>query len=169
MVRFYFSFFVVLLVDRVYIDGTRASINALSLLLLLLVCVSPYFFLAHKGKRKRGGKHTKGGKRRGQKIFFPSRGDLFILFFCGREEEKESTRERVAPTTTRMTRSLSLSPSLCEKWARKENFPSLRAIDRSIDRSREFARLFDCEGEKFGQKRERNICHFSFAFFRRFS
>lgn len=57
----------------------------------------------HKGKqRKRGGKHTKGGKRRGgKKSFFPLGRDLFILFFfCGRKEEKERTKERVAPTTT---------------------------------------------------------------------
>ena len=120
------------------IDGTRASINALSLLLLLLVCVSPYFFLVHKGKRKKGRKaHKRGQKKRGgKKIFFSLSGRSFYLVFLwkGRGEGKHK-RESRPPPPPDDSLSLSLSPSLCEKWARKENFPSLRAIDRSIDRS----------------------------------
>lgn len=64
------------------------------------VC-EPLLFPCPQGEEKEGRKaHKRGQKKRAKNLFFPSRGDLFILFFCGREEEKESTRERVAPTTT---------------------------------------------------------------------
>jgi len=147
------------------IDGTRASINALSLLLLLLVCVSPYFFLVHKGKRKA---HKRGQKKRGgKKIFFSLSGRSFYLVFLwkGRGEGKHK-RESRPPPPPDDSLSLSLSLLLFVRNGReRKTFPlCARSIDRSIDRSREFARLFDCEGEN-SDKREREIFVISLLLF----
>jgi hypothetical protein len=99
-----------------------------------------------------------------------------FFFVWGREKKGKKKREREEERELnrpqhRMTLSLSLSPSLCDsrKWAREENFPL-----RAIDRSREFARLFDCEGENLDKRerereREKYFVISSFAFFRRSS
>jgi len=132
----------------------------------------PLLFPRSQGEEKEGEESTqKGAKEEGQKnLFFPL-GAIFLSCFFVEGKRRRKAQERESPPPP-PDDSLSLSLFLLlfvRNGRERKTFPlCARSIDRSIDRSREFARLFDCEGEN-SDKRERNICHFSFAFFRRFS
>ena len=98
MVRFCFSFFVVLIVDRVYISIERAYKRALFFFFFFFFffsCVSPYFF-STKGEereRKRERKHKRGQKKRAKNLFLP-RAIFLSCFFSFGEEKKKGKKKR---------------------------------------------------------------------------